>query len=168
MHELAFLHMSEKNVGLNGLRPKKSNVLLGLGTRGCLLARQHLNSLQLHIQIKSIKSLLLSHHHSTCALVSEIIESVLQTVQKKITYRQYILTELSRKTMCRIHKHILSTHSVLFKTYLQLSINVMQRMYTFYIMYTYIHTIVCEKKLLQILHRSDTQCHGYALHGIQW
>ncbi len=36
-----------------------------------------------------IKSLLLSHHHSTCALVSEILESVLQ---KQFTYRQYILT----------------------------------------------------------------------------
>ncbi len=37
-------------------------------------------------QIKSnqIKSLLLSHHHSTSALVSEILKSVLQTVQKKI------------------------------------------------------------------------------------
>ncbi len=33
-------------------------------------------------QIK-IKSLLLSHHHSTSALVSEILMSVLQTVQKK-------------------------------------------------------------------------------------
>ncbi len=32
-------------------------------------------------QIK-IKSLLLSHHHSTSALVSEILMSVLQTVQK--------------------------------------------------------------------------------------
>ncbi len=30
-----------------------------------------------------IKSLLLSHHHSTSALVSEILKSVLQTVQKK-------------------------------------------------------------------------------------
>ncbi len=29
-----------------------------------------------------IKSLLLSHHHSTSALVSEILTSVLQTVQK--------------------------------------------------------------------------------------
>ncbi len=39
------------------------------------------------IQIKSnqIKSLLLSHHHSTSALVSEILESVLQTVQKNKT-----------------------------------------------------------------------------------
>ncbi len=38
-------------------------------------------------QIKSnqIKSLLLSHHHSTSALVSEILMSVLQTVQKKTT-----------------------------------------------------------------------------------
>ncbi len=56
-----------------------------------------------------IKSLLLSHHHSTYALVSEILESVLQTVQKQFTYRQYILTQ---KTMCRIHIHIVSTHSV--------------------------------------------------------
>ncbi len=38
-------------------------------------------------QIKSnqIKSLLLSHHHSTSALVSEILMSVLQTVKKKTT-----------------------------------------------------------------------------------
>ncbi len=38
--------------------------------------------------INQIKSLLLSHHHSTCALMSEILESVLQTVQKQFTYRQ--------------------------------------------------------------------------------
>ncbi len=44
----------------------------------------------LYIQIKS---LLLSHHHSTCALVSEILESMLQTVQKQFTYTQYILTQ---------------------------------------------------------------------------
>ncbi len=47
-------------------------------------------------QIKSnqIKSLLLSHHHSTSALVSEILMSVLQTVQKKqqqqFTYGQTV------------------------------------------------------------------------------
>ncbi len=35
--------------------------------------------------IKSNQSLLLSHHHSTSALVSEILESVLQTVQKNKT-----------------------------------------------------------------------------------
>ncbi len=38
--------------------------------------------------INQIKSLLLLHHHSTCALMSEILESVLQTVQKQFTYRQ--------------------------------------------------------------------------------
>ncbi len=113
-------------------------------------------------QINQIKSLLLSHHHSTSALVSEILMSVLQTVQKKkqqqaiyiwtdsskktkktiyiwtdsakklhwsiysapdsaktttkiilqFTYGQYILQTV-QKTMCKIHIHILSTHSVL-------------------------------------------------------
>ncbi len=45
--------------------------------------------------INQLKSLLLSHHHSTSALVSEILKSVLQTVQKKkqFTYGQYIFTE---------------------------------------------------------------------------
>ncbi len=61
-----------------------------------------------------IKSLLLSHHHSTSALVSEILTSVLQTVQKNnnlhmdSTYLQTV-----QKTMCKKHIHILSTHSVL-------------------------------------------------------
>ncbi len=85
-----------------------------------------------------IKSLLLSHHHSTFALVSEILESVLQTVQKQFTYRQYILIQM---TMCNIHIHIQSTHSVLFKTYLQLPIHIIHSMNTFSIMYTYTHTI---------------------------
>ncbi len=43
-----------------------------------------------------IKSLLLLHYHSTCYLLNEILESVLQTVQKQFTYRQYILTDLYR------------------------------------------------------------------------
>ncbi len=47
------------------------------------------------VSIKSnqIKSLLLSHHHSTSALVSEILMSVLQTVQKnnrQFTYGQTV------------------------------------------------------------------------------
>ncbi len=77
---------------------------------------------QLSMDIKSnqIKSLLLSHHHSTSALVSEILMSVLQTVQKTkqknnnlhmdSTYLQTV-----QKTMCKIHIHILSTHSVLYR-----------------------------------------------------
>ncbi len=46
----------------------------------------------LPVQIQ-IKSLLLSHHHSTSALVSEILMSVLQTVQKnnrQFTYGQTV------------------------------------------------------------------------------
>ncbi len=61
-----------------------------------------------------IKSLLLSHHHSTSALVSEILMSV-QTVQKKKFFLHMDSTHLQtvQKTMCKIHIHILSTHSVL-------------------------------------------------------
>ncbi len=57
-----------------------------------------------HFQIKSnqIKSLLLSHHHSTSALVSEILMSVLQTVQKnnrQFTYGQTV----QKKTTDNLH-----------------------------------------------------------------
>ncbi len=55
-----------------------------------------------------IKSLLLSHHHSTCALVSEILTSVLQ---KQFTYRQYILTDLYR-WQCAKYTYIYSLHTV--------------------------------------------------------
>ncbi len=43
-----------------------------------------------------IKSLLLSHHHSTSALVSEILMSVLQTVQKK-QQTIYLWTDSAKK-----------------------------------------------------------------------
>ncbi len=46
-----------------------------------------------HKMSNQIKSLLLSHHHSTSALVSEILMSVLQTVQKnnrQFTYGQTV------------------------------------------------------------------------------
>ncbi len=43
-----------------------------------------------------IKSLLLSHHHSTSALVSEILMSVLQTVQKN--NRQFTYGQTVQKT----------------------------------------------------------------------
>ncbi len=59
-----------------------------------------------------IKSILLSHHHSTCALMSEILESVHQTVQKQFIYRQYILTDLYRR-QCAEWTYTQYTHSVL-------------------------------------------------------
>ncbi len=49
------------------------------------------------IKSNQIKSLLLSHHHSTSALVSEILMSVLQTVQKKTTTTVYIWTDSAKK-----------------------------------------------------------------------
>ncbi len=90
---------------------------------------QHENSLKLQpvlrtsckeahrycIKSNQIKSLLLSHHHSISALVSEILESVLQTVQKKTT-TIYIWTEHTwtvQKTMCKKSTYIYSVHSVL-------------------------------------------------------
>ncbi len=48
------------------------------------------------------KSLLLSHHHSTSALVSEILMSVLQTVQKTTT-TIYIWTDSAKKTTNNLH-----------------------------------------------------------------
>ncbi len=64
----------------------------------------------LHNKSNQIKSLLLSHHHSTSALVSEILMSVLQTVQKnnnnnlhmdrqckKTTTTIYIWTDSAKK-----------------------------------------------------------------------
>ncbi len=63
--------------------------------RGLLLLSL-LSSNQIKIKIKS---LLLSHHHSTSALVSEILMSVLQTVQKK-QQTIYIWTGSAKKKNC--------------------------------------------------------------------
>ncbi len=52
------------------------------------------------IKSNQIKSLLLSHHHSTSALVSEILMSVLQTVQKnnrQFTYGQTVQKKNNRQ-----------------------------------------------------------------------
>ncbi len=49
-----------------------------------------------HYSLSQIKSLLLSHHHSTSALVSEILMSVLQTVQKN--NRQFTYGQTVQKT----------------------------------------------------------------------
>ncbi len=64
-----------------------------------------------HLITNQIKSLLLSHH-GTSALVSEILTSVKKIniffLHMDSTYLQTV-----QKTMCKIHIHILSTHSVL-------------------------------------------------------
>ncbi len=50
------------------------------------------------IMSNQIKSLLLSHHHSTSALVSEILMSVLQTVQKKNNNNSLHMDRQCKKT----------------------------------------------------------------------
>ncbi len=76
--------------------------------------------------------------HSTCALVSEIIESVLQRVQNQFTYRQYILTDLSRR-QCAEYTYI---YSILRHTYnYQYTLCTVCTHFT---LCTHIHTIVCK------------------------
>ncbi len=55
-----------------------------------------------HPILYQIKSLLLSHHHSSSALVSEILMSVLQTVQKK-QQTIYIWTDSAKKKTALEH-----------------------------------------------------------------
>ncbi len=91
----------------------------GIGSRGHVVGWLERRSLDTSASVRGqkekmgvsnqIKSLLLSHHHSTSALVSEILMSVLQTVQKnnrQFTYGQtvqkkqqtiYIWTDSAKK-----------------------------------------------------------------------
>ncbi len=117
------------------------------------------SSLIIH-QIKSnqIKSLLLSHHHSTRALVSEILTSVLQTVQKKqqqFTYGQYIFTDCTEDNVQNTHTYTQYTQCTI-KTYL-----VIDTHYTLYvhiyIMYTSIHSIMWRCNRLYIYSRLVVQ-----------
>ncbi len=76
-----------------------------------------------------------------CALVSEILESVLQTVHKNVHIDS---TYLQTSTDDNVQNTYTQYTQCTIKTYLQLSIHILHSMYTFYIMYTNIHTIVCE------------------------
>ncbi len=84
-------------------------------------------------KLNQIKSLLLSHHHSTSALVSEILKSVLQTVQKKKKKKIYIWTEhIYRlyKRQCAKYTYIYSVHIVYYKDILSYQLHIIHRMYT--------------------------------------
>ncbi len=93
------------------------------------------------IHQNQIKSLLLSHHHSTSALVSEILESVLQTVQKQkqFTYRQYIFTDCTEDNVQNTRTHTQYTQCTIYTVYYKDSLSYQYTMYTFYIMYTSKH-----------------------------
>ncbi len=92
-----------------------------------------------------IKSLLLSHHHSTCALMSKILESVLHTVQKQLTYRQnhYLQTyaddnvqythTYTQYTQCTI-RHILTVINTHYTPYVHI----------LHYVHIYTHTVICK------------------------
>ncbi len=92
-----------------------------------------------HIKSKSnqINSLLLSHHHSTSALVSENLTSVLQTVQKKKNTTIYIWTvhiyRLYRR-QCAKYTYIYSVHTVYYK-------DILSYQYTLYTVCTHLHYV---------------------------
>ncbi len=70
--------------------PFRLSVWISLGQH---VSVQTLPAIKVQLKSNQIKSLLLSHHHSTSALVSEILMSVLQTVQKnnrQFTYGQTV------------------------------------------------------------------------------
>ncbi len=73
--------------------------------------------------ISQIKSLLLSHHHSTSALVSEILtcSSVLQTVQKNKTTIYIWTVHIYRlyRRQCAKYTYIYSVHTVYYKDILR-------------------------------------------------
>ncbi len=98
-------------------------------------------------QIK-IKSLLLSHHHSTSALVSEILMSVLQTVQKTKQKQKttiYIWTvhiyRLYRR-QCAKYTYIYSVHIVYYKDILNYQRHIIHRMCTSTLCTLSIHYVV--------------------------
>ncbi len=68
----------------------------------CQWVRGHITLTFWRYKSNQIKSLLLSHYHSTSALVSEILMSVLQTVQKK-QQTIYIWTDSAKKTTTTIY-----------------------------------------------------------------
>ncbi len=90
-----------------------------------------------HLRRSQIKSNhLLSHHHSTCALVSEILESVLQTVQNNLQIDSTYLQTYTEDNVQNTHSYSQYKQCTI-KTCLQLPIHIIHSMYTFYIMYTY-------------------------------
>ncbi len=83
-----------------------------------------------------IKSLLLSHHHSTSALVSEILTSVLQTVQKNKTTIYIWTVHIYRlyRRQCAKYTYIHSVHTVYYK-------DILSYRYTLYTVFTRLHYV---------------------------
>ncbi len=86
--------------------------------------------------VYQIKSLLLSHHHSTSALVSEILMSVLQTVQiNKTIYIWTVHIYRLYRRQCAKYTYIYSVHTVYYKDILSYQYT----LYTVCIRLHYVH-----------------------------
>ncbi len=89
-----------------------------------------------------IKSLLLSHHHSTSALVSEILTSVLQTVQKTTIYIWTVHIYRLYRRQCAKYTYIYSVHIVYYKDILSYQLHIIHRMCTSTLCTLSIHYVV--------------------------
>ncbi len=74
--------------------------------------------------------------------MSEILESVLHTVQKQLTYT--ITYRLIQMTMCNIHIHILSTHSVLLDIPTVINTHYTPHVHILHYVHIYTHTVICK------------------------
>ncbi len=89
-----------------------------------------------------IKSLLLSHHHSTSALVSEILTSVLQTVQKTTIYIWTVHIYRLYRRQCAKYTYIYSVHIVFIVHLLSYQLHIIHRMCTSRLCTLSIHYVV--------------------------
>ncbi len=89
-----------------------------------------------------IKSLLLSHHHSTSALVSEILMSVLQTVQKTTIYIWTVHIYRLYRRQCAKYTYIYSVHIVYYKYILNYQLHITHLMCTSTLCTLSIHYVV--------------------------
>ncbi len=93
-------------------------------------------------QSNQITFIVTSSQHM-CLDECEILESVLQTVQKQLTYRQYHYI-LIQMTMCNIHIHILSTHSVLLDILTVINTHYTPYVHILHYVHIYTYTVICK------------------------
>ncbi len=70
-------------------------------------------------------------------------------------------------TVCKIHIHIVSTHSVLLDIFTVINTHSTQYVHILHYIHIYTHNSM-QKMVQQIIHRLDMQFHGCALDSIQW
>ncbi len=88
----------------------------------------------LYVTPPMTKSLLLSHHHSTSALVSKNLTSVLQTVQKKKKLHMDSTYLQTYRRQCAKYTYIYSVHTVYYK-------DILSYRYALYTVCTHLHYV---------------------------